>query len=506
MLQEKMILPIGATVQHPDGGRYVIESLLGTGGFGAVYLVRDRRVKQCLFALKEVIDPSRRDRERFLFEAEVLKRLNHKALPHVYQVFEHEKLKRVYMLMDYIEGQDLGVLLKEQPGQCFSLPLVLTIMEPVVDALIYMHSQDPPIVHRDIKPSNIIMQTRGGEAVLVDFGLAKEYVIDSTTAVIRHGSPGYAAPEQYGSGTNPRTDIYGLGATLYTLLTGTVPIDAITRATASKRIDPLVPAHLVVPEVPWAIATAIEQAMSISSDDRFTTVKEFWQQLTSYTPNPQVPVPRLTSLGTPQSLTVPEQELEPMTIAPPSPQHQPPIPRAKKWYAPLPFFLALLLIAVIGTSSLLIALRHGSSPSTPQKVTHSLATSTPRLMVTSVASSPSTLTPGAPVYPGIAASYAGTVFDLMTNEKTSMFLKHVQQNGGSISGTFQGLGLVGSFKGTVTPTGQVQFTVTVQTGKSTLSFVGDIKIGGDIVGSFVVLDQHGQRTGESGLWNVASNP
>jgi serine/threonine protein kinase len=506
VLQEKMTLPVGATVQHPDGGRYVIESLLGTGGFGAVYLVRDRRVKQRLFALKEVIDPSRRDRERFLFEAEVLKRLNHRALPHVYQVFEHEKLKRVYMLMDYIEGQDLGVLLKEQPGQCFSLPLVMTIMGPVVDALIYLHGQDPPIVHRDIKPANIIVPTRGGEAILVDFGLAKEYVLDSTTAVIRHGSPGYAAPEQYGSGTNPRTDIYGLGATLYTLITGTVPIDAITRATASKRIDPLVPAHLVVPEVPWAIATAIERAMSISSDDRFTTVEEFWQELTSYTPKQQVHAPRLTSPGTPQSLTVPEQELEPMTIVPPSQQHQPPAPHTKKWNAPLPLFLALLLAAVIGTSLLLITMRHGSSPSTTQGVTRSLATSTPRLTVTSAGSPPSTLTPGAPVYPGIAASYAGTVLDLLTNEKSNMYLTQIQQNEGSISGTFQGLGLVGSFKGTVTPTGQVQFTVTVQTGKSTLSFVGDIKIGGDIVGSFVVLDQHGQRTGESGLWNVATSP
>jgi serine/threonine protein kinase len=87
-------------------------------------------------------------------------------------------------------------------------------------------------VHRDIKPSNIIVPARGGEAVLVDFGLAKEYVIDNTTTLIRHGSPGYAAPEQYGSGTSPQTDIYGLAATLYTLLTGTVPIDAITRVTA----------------------------------------------------------------------------------------------------------------------------------------------------------------------------------------------------------------------------------------------------------------------------------
>jgi len=504
VLQEKMTLPVGATVQHPDGGRYVIESLLGTGGFGAVYLVRDRRDKQRPFALKEVIDPSRRDRERFLFEAEVLKRLNHRALPHVYQVFENEKLRRVYMLMDYIEGQNLGVLLKEQPERCFSLPLVLTIMEPVVDALVYMHGQDPPIVHRDIKPANIIVPTRGGEAFLVDFGLAKEYVIDSTTAVIRHGSPGYAAPEQYGSGTNPRTDIYGLGATLYTLLTGTVPIDAITRATASKRIDPLVPAHLVVPEVPWAIATAIERAMSISSDDRFATVAEFWQELTSYTPKQQVHAPRLISSGTPQSLTVPEQELEPMPIAPPSLQHQPQVPYWRKLSTPLPILLALLLTAVIGTSFLLIALRHGSSPSSTQGVTHSR---TPQVTVTSAASPPSTPTPVVPIYPKIAASYGGEVLDLLTSEKTNMYLTNVLQNGGNISGYFQGLGLAGPFKGTVTPAGHLQFTVTVRAGESTLSFEGTIKVGGDLVGSFEVLDQHGQRTGEGGPWQgVASNP
>src|SRR6266516_797102 len=114
MQQEQITLPVGATIRSPYGDRYLIEGFLGMGGFGAVYLVRDRRIKERLFALKEVIDPNKGDRERFIFEAEVLKRLNHRALPHVYQVFEYEKLKRVYMLMDYIEGRDLEALLAEQ--------------------------------------------------------------------------------------------------------------------------------------------------------------------------------------------------------------------------------------------------------------------------------------------------------------------------------------------------------------------------------------------------------
>src|SRR5689334_12301795 len=297
VLQEQTILPVGATIQHPDGERYVIDRLLGKGGFGAVYLVRNRQARDQLFALKEEIDPNVKDLQRFIFEAEVLQRLKHKALPHVYKVFEYEKLKRVYMLMDYIEGQNLDILLGEQAERRFSLPLVLAVMKPIVDGLIYLHRQNPPIVHRDIKPSNIIVSTKGGEAVLVDFGLAKEYIEDNTTTIIRHGSPGYAAPEQYGGGTNPRTDIYALGATLYTLLTGSIPIDAIARVTGSKGIDPLVPVHLIAPSVPWADAMAIEKAMRISSDDRFNTVEEFWQELTSHTPKQEVDTPRLKSLA-----------------------------------------------------------------------------------------------------------------------------------------------------------------------------------------------------------------
>jgi len=93
----------------------------------------------------------------------------------------------------------------------------------------------------------------------------------------------------------------------------------------------------------------------------------------------------------------------------------------------------------------------------------------------------------------------------MNGEKTDMFLTQIHQNGGSISGYFKGLGMVGPFTGTVTSKGHLRFTVTVQGGASTLSFEGDIKIGGDIVGSFKVLNQLGQFTGESGPWNVSSH-
>jgi len=525
MQQEQTTLPVGATIRSPYGDRYLIEGFLGMGGFGAVYLVRDRRVKQHLFALKEVIDPKKRDRERFIFEAEILKRLDHRALPHVYQVFEDSKLKRVYMLMDYIEGRDLEALRKEQPDERISLPLVLTLMAPIVDALVYLHHQDPPIVHRDIKPENIIVPARGDEAVLVDFSIAKEYVEERTTTVIRHGSPGYAALEQYGSGTTPRTDIYGLAATIYTLLTGSIPPDAITRAIGSKGFDPLEPANLITPDVPWAIAMTIERAMSISSNDRFATVEEFWQELKVHFTQQQVDVSDKAPLNTPHPLTVPAQALARMTSTPASLQRSESFPSAthnsgharmsitlaslqqqrpppfRRYRTYLPIFLVLLLVA-IGTVSYVLC--YGSLSSAPHKATS--APATPQVRVTPAAVSPtSTLSLRPSTYPILGASYSGTVVDLLAKEKTNMVLTHIQQSQGSIQGYFQGLGFVGPFKGSITPSGHLQFKVAVRAGQSTLRFDGDIKVGGDIVGSFEVLLGQGQPTGESGLWNVASS-
>ena len=370
-------------------------------------------------------------------------------------------------------------------------------MKPIVDALIYLHSQNPPIVHRDIKPSNIIVSTRGGEAVLVDFGLAKEYIEDNTTTIIRHGSPGYAAPEQYGSGTNPRTDIYGLGATFYTLLTGTIPVDAIARVMGSKGIDPLVPVHLVVPSVSWATAMAIEKAMSISSDDRFNSVEDFWRELNTVTQKQQVVSPLLPSQAPAKLQVVPEQQLKHLKTSPSALQHQAQTPKSRKsaFYF---IVLAAILTIAIGTALVSFALQHNNTFSTAQRVTPTLAPSTSLSTTT-----PSNVTTGVSAYPDISPSYAGTVLDLMNNEKTSLFLTQVHQNNGNIMGYFQGLGLAGPFTGTVTRTGHLQFRVTVQGGSSFLSFEGDIKIGGDLTGTFKAFNQQRQFTGESGPWNAS---
>ncbi len=277
MQQVTGILSPGAIVQD----RYVVEELLGRGGFGAVYRVRDQHAPEQIFAIKEVVDPSEQDRDRLTHEWQLLQQLHHPALPRVYRVFDGEQGDRAYLLMEYIEGTNLEILRRQQPEKSFSLSEVFVIMAPIIDALAYLHRQQPPIIHRDMKPANIILTTTGDKAVLVDFGIAKEYDPDGTTTTLRHCSPGYGAPEQYSTGTDTRTDIYGLGATVYTLVTGLVPTDALHRMTrlGNTGIDPLEPVHQIVPAIPTFVAAAIHRALSLRSADRFPAVEQFWQAL-----------------------------------------------------------------------------------------------------------------------------------------------------------------------------------------------------------------------------------
>lgn len=489
MQEEQVTLKRGVVVRGSRGTSYEVETLLGKGGFGAVYVVKDRHVKSNRFALKELISQDKLDRDCFLFEGELLKRLDHPTLPHVYSVFECRRLQRVFMLMDYIQGHNLNDLRKEQPEQRFTLPVALALLTPVVNALNYLHSQNPPIVHRDIKPGNIIVTVDGNETMLVDFGTAKEYDSEATTSVIRQVTAGFAAPEQYMGGTDPHTDIYGLGATLYTLLSGQTPPDALVRATRSQGCDPLQSESLVLSAVPQSIVKIIRRAMSLSSDDRFETVEEFWQQLQAHVPRQQEQVRALSFNLLSQPLPARSRERVQAAVG----QRRGVAPGLRRRFILILALLALFLTAGTGTGFLLHA---ASAPTAVQRtVSHSKSSVKPSV----------TPVPDAAIYPPLAASYYGTVGDLMTQERTNLILMDIQQSRENISGSFQGLGLVGSFEGTVSASGRVTFAVKIYSGQMNLVFEGNIKIGGDMAGSFAVLDRQGQRTGEAGIWNVASS-
>jgi len=514
-------LPTGSIVHD----RYLVEKLLGKGGFGAVYLVRDQRVRQNLFALKEVIDPNQLERKRFVFEAELLRRLDHPAMPRVYYVFEDDKNDRAYMLMDYVEGSNLEVLRRHQPGKRFSVQQVLSIMAPIMEAVSYLHNQQPPIIHRDIKPSNIIVPTSGNEAVLVDFGIAKEYNPESTTTAIRHASPGYGAPEQYGMGTNTRTDIYGLGATIYTLLTGVVPVDAFYRTTSlgSKGTDPLEPILQYVPDVPKHIADAIYRAMAVDMNERFPTVQDFWQALNAQPLAQQPPAPLvIPALAAPHS--------RPAAVARPIPQFNNSTTVAMQGRSEssprrfaVPFLLLLALLVGVASAALLLSAilghQHAQTSITPTTavvhkttvtVTHQqtpIPSPNPRPNPSSTVTPSPSSSPAPAGAPNVAGTYNGLIIDDIGPTRGTMSLS-IQQQQRSISGTFTvsgGLQGSGPFTGIVTNKGHIQFTVQ-SNGVNPLFFHGSVQSNGGLAGSYCSLDNTGHcnpAAGGYGTWTVS---
>ncbi len=536
MQDVQAILPNGTIIQE----RYVIEDLLGRGGFGAVYLVRDLRVRGNLFALKEIIDTNKQERERFTFEGEVLKRLDNRSLPRVYRVFEGENTARAYMLMDYIEGPNLEVSRTQQPDKRFPVEQALDIMLPIFKAVSYLHKQNPPIIHRDIKPANIIVPADGDEAVLVDFGIAKEYNVDATTTAVRRCSPGYGAPEQYARGTNPRTDIYGLAATLYALLTGAVPIDAFYRMTqiGGKNHDPLEPVIQQVPSVPQAVSDALQRAMTIHSNDRFASVEEFWQALNAYRGGSPLLTPVAAPVAAPR--TEPPQKValaaigqEPVTVV------TRPMKNNRRRGAFLLLFTALVLLALVG--GLLLGSTHlfSSAPSNHpsgtatsvagKKATATSATrpsatakptakpaatsapaTTPPSTAGPVSTPPATTAPAPAGYPALASSYSGTVYDQITNPATqgNMTLSQISQHNPNITGyaTITGLQGSGSFSGQVTTSNRISFLVESFAGHAPLFFQGQIDSSGGMSGTYCSYVNNACDTGAGGYgtWKVSS--
>ncbi len=270
------------TILH---NRYRIIRLLGQGGMGAVYLAEDLHLPGRLIAIKENFDPSRSAQEQFKREAVMLARLKHPNLP---QVTDHfiEPSGRQYLVMDYVEGEDLDQILARRGP----LPEaeVLGWMEQVFDALEYMHTwvdtvsgKPTPVIHRDIKPGNI-KRTPEGRIMLVDFGIAKYQTGAGTETGARAASPGFSPVEQYTGGTDVRSDVYALGATLYCLLTGQVPPES-PRIAAGM---PLTPPRALNPRISPNTEQAILRAMQIQAANRYQTVRDLRQALTRKTVPP----------------------------------------------------------------------------------------------------------------------------------------------------------------------------------------------------------------------------
>ena len=196
---------------------YRILDVLGKGGSGTVYLVRHERSGR-LWAVKEIA----KEENHLIMEAELLKKLRHPGLPAVGDILEQNGM--FYLVMDYIEGKSLRRLLEEETR--FSQEQVVAWGIELCGVLEYLHTRTPSVIYRDMKPSNV-MRREDGSLVLVDFGTARERKEEAEGDTVWLGTRGYAAPEQYGGHgqTGPETDVYGLGAVLYHLLTGRSPAD-----------------------------------------------------------------------------------------------------------------------------------------------------------------------------------------------------------------------------------------------------------------------------------------
>ncbi len=270
--------------------RYRIDDLLGGGGFGAVYLAYDLKLKGQV-AIKESLDASTRAEEIYAREAELLFKLDHPHLPRVLDWFSLPG-EGQYLVMRYVAGEDLQTLLDERDGRPIAEAQALVWISQVCDALTYLHSLQPPIIHRDIKPANIRI-TPEGNAVLVDFGIAKSYSVNQLTeATGRAGTTGYTPPEQYvRGGTDVRSDIYALGATLYTLLTGAPPPDSQLILLGEAAAPPV---RTLNTKVSAAVSVAIAKAMQVKRADRYTSVIAFKQALFGFSQAPEeLTLPRL---------------------------------------------------------------------------------------------------------------------------------------------------------------------------------------------------------------------
>ncbi|MFT3745081.1 MAG: serine/threonine-protein kinase [Pyrinomonadaceae bacterium] len=262
-------------------GRYLIVQPIGKGGMGEVYLAVDQRLGSAVALKRTFFSEDSTLGTAFEREARILARLRHPVLPKVIDHFAENGDQ--FLVMEHISGDDIAKRM-EAGNKPFPLSWVMFWADQMLDALAYLHSHEPPIVHRDIKPQNLKL-TDDNHIVLLDFGLSKDFDSKSSglnSASVAGYSPHFASMEQIrGTGTDARSDLYSLSATLYQMLTNVIPPDALTRADSmlGGKGDPIKPLNELNPEITSAISDVILKAVAIRQDERFDTAVEMQKAL-----------------------------------------------------------------------------------------------------------------------------------------------------------------------------------------------------------------------------------
>ena len=244
------------------GGRYKIVEKLGEGAAGAVFLAEDARLKGKRWAVKQIRNPLLSQAE-----ADMLTRLFHPHLPSVADYIEQHGSG--YLVMEYVEGESVQQRF-ERCGRRLPTAEILAIMIQLCDVLAYLHSQKPqPVIHRDLKPSNLLID-RHGRLVLIDFGTARMYKGGGLSDTVQLGTIGFAAPEQYDlAQSDPRTDLYAVGAMLYYL----------THQGAFPSFPQIVSLDKERELLPERLAAIIAKLLSAEKSERFQTAEELKREL-----------------------------------------------------------------------------------------------------------------------------------------------------------------------------------------------------------------------------------
>lgn len=249
-------------------GKYEILREIGHGGMSVVYLAMDTHLNK-QWAVKEIKKKGSGKNDEIivnslLAEANLMKRLDHAALPRIVDIIDNGVT--IYVVMDYIEGESLDKILNEYGAQ--PEELVIGWAMQLCDALAYLHAQKPPIIYRDMKPANIMLKPEGNIKI-IDFGIAREYKEQSLADTTVLGTKGYAPPEQYSGQTDARSDIFALGMTMHHLLTGIDP----------RSGEAYAPVRMWNPELSEGIEIIIDKCVEPAPENRYQNCSDLLYDL-----------------------------------------------------------------------------------------------------------------------------------------------------------------------------------------------------------------------------------